>query len=164
MDIRLRLAAVIFCVLLCDFVFAVETKPLEFPKEIRLSSGGVLRNTSPVRWTEYSVVIKHAGGADPVRFEHISEPDRAAVISARPDARQPAKPSPGSPGVEQVSGQVFVTTRGAGAYNFSGVEVTFFRLTDLEAFKRIRQVRRSSVPSLATEYAAWRAAFEGRLR
>jgi hypothetical protein len=31
-----------------------------------------------------SVVIKHAGGADPVRFEHIAEPDRSAVIAARP--------------------------------------------------------------------------------
>jgi len=31
-----------------------------------------------------AVVIKHSGGADPIRFEHIAEPDRSAVIAARP--------------------------------------------------------------------------------
>ena len=160
---KLRLAAALCCLLLGDLVLAGEAKPADFPKEIRLSSGGVLRNTSPVRWTSDGVVIKHAGGADPVRFEHIAEPDRSAVVLARPGATQAAKIAPTNTALVKVSGQVFVTTRGAGAYKFSGVEVTVFPLTDLDAFKSIRQVRRSSVPSLANEYSAWQAAFEGRV-
>lgn len=163
MNTKLRLAAALCCLLLGDLVLAGEAKPADFPKEIRLSSGGVLRNTSPVRWTNDAVVIKHAGGADPVRFEHIAEPDRTAVVSARPSGAQPAKSPPKTLRIEKVSGQVFITTRGAGAYKFSGEEVTFFPLTDLDAFKSIRQVRRSSVPSLANEYSAWQAAFEGRV-
>jgi hypothetical protein len=62
---------------------AETTSPASFPTEIKLTSGAVLRNTTVLRWTADSVVVKHAGGADPVRFAYIAEPYRSQVLAAR---------------------------------------------------------------------------------
>lgn len=103
----------------------------EFPTEIRLASGAVLRNTSLIRWTSDGAVVKHAGGADPIRFATVAEPDRARLLAAKGQTTAQAAKSAGdqraaAAAPRKISGSVFITTRGAGAYKFAGTEVLAF--------------------------------------
>jgi hypothetical protein len=51
------------------------------PENITLTNGAVLHDISVVRWNSDSVVLKHTGGADSIRFTYIAEPDRTAVLA-----------------------------------------------------------------------------------
>lgn len=96
----------------------------EAPTEIKLKSGTVLRRVEVVRYETDRVVLKHAGGTDPFRLDSIAEPWRGQLLAYKKEwaverARQ-AGAQGEKTGDRVLSGQVFVTTRGAGAYKFAG--------------------------------------------
>lgn len=67
--------------------FAEETlKPIRsMPSEVTLTSGRVLRKVEVIRWQKDRVVLKHAGGADPIAFsliKSISMEDLEAMSKA----------------------------------------------------------------------------------
>lgn len=64
--------------------------PPPLPTEVKLASGSVLRNVTVLSWRKDAVVLKHAGGADPVRYNHIAEPHRG-LFEARRDAELAAQ-------------------------------------------------------------------------
>ncbi len=100
--------------------------PAPFPAEIRLSSGAILRKTSLVRWTPDGLVVRHAGGVDPVRFIHVAEPDRARLRdlqSARPAA--PA-PGPAAPATITVVGSIQLPAKSGPPTRFPGATVVAF--------------------------------------
>lgn len=108
-------------------VFAADTA--QFPENLKLLSGTVLKHCSVVRFTSDSVVVRHSGGVDPIRFDRIAADQRAAVEAARVAASVVSIKAPvagATSAMRALSGQVFVTTRGAGAYKFSGVSVFAF--------------------------------------
>lgn len=106
---------------------AEPSAPPAFPSEIKLTSGATLRNTSPVRWTADSVVVKHAGGAAPIRFAHIAEPARTTVLAARPaPASAPTKATPAATKPITIAGQIF-SPGTQQPYLFVGVPVKIFR-------------------------------------
>jgi hypothetical protein len=83
------------------------------PENITLKSGAILRRVSVVRWEKDRVVLKHAGGVDPVPFSIISPADLERVLAVKADKEKPRK----------ITGTVYVTTRGAGAYKFANADV-----------------------------------------
>ena len=57
-------------------------EPVEAPTELRLTSGAVLRDVSVVRYQGAdTVVLKHAGGVDPIRLPYIAEPGRGQLVA-----------------------------------------------------------------------------------
>lgn len=135
----------------------------DFPAEIRLLSGAVLRKTSLIRWTADGVVVKHAGGADPVRFANIAEPDRSRLIAAKAGAPSVAAPIAAAAEAKTVRGQVFITTRGAGAYKFSGATVVAYAG---EHYKSVVEKKAFRVPDTSkhimgsAHVEAWEIALE----
>lgn len=109
-------------------------KPAIMPRELRLTNGAVLTNVQVVRWEKDQVVIRYVGGVAPVRYSNIAEPDRSIVESVRKQLEQDLRDLPPSLSkLRVISGQVFVTTQGAGAYKFAGSFVTAYELDDLQA-------------------------------
>jgi hypothetical protein len=86
-----------------------ETEIPEFPTQITLRNGAVLRKCTWIRWEKDMVVVKHAGGIDPVRFSILSEKSKSEIDKIVEAFNTP----------RIVHGTVFVTTRGAGAYKFA---------------------------------------------
>ncbi len=132
--------AIALLLVLVAAAFAAEPAAPKLPNEIKMTSGTVLRNISVVRWAADHVVLKHANGVDPIRFAYIAEPYRSQLFAVRDAAALAAKtaPAPEAAAVKTstLSGQVFLTTMGAGAYKFSGATVTAFRFEDYEAAER----------------------------
>lgn len=142
--------------------FAADSAPPVFPREIKLTSGATLRNTSLVRWTSDGVVIKHAGGADPIRLAFIAEPHRSQVIAVRDAVPAPSTvpqvaTKTGGAKTKNLTGQVFVTTKGAEAYKFTGARVSAYPFSE---FANATQKKQLNTPSsfaqnLRAELEAW---------
>jgi hypothetical protein len=103
------------------------------PDTITLSNGAVLHDVSVIRWNSDSVVLKHAGGADTIRFIYIAEPDRTAVLAVRDEAKKNAKPviRADAQSVAVVKGQVFVASQGGVSYKLGDVTVYLLRSSEL---------------------------------
>lgn len=127
--------SLVFLVLALEVVASESVKtPPTMPSEVTLTSGRVLRNVQVVRWESNRVVLKYTGGVDPIPFSLIAEPLRSQL----PIIKEGQKQSPASkkhPIDRTLSGQVFVTTKGAGSYKFSGAHVYVFSASDFEAAK-----------------------------
>jgi hypothetical protein len=104
-----------FIVAVAAFAADADSIPA-FPSELKLSSGAVLRKCEVVRWTADAVVVRHAGGIDPVRFANLAPDSRARIDEILTAFKQP----------RTIRGTVFVTTRGAGAYKFANTLVVAY--------------------------------------
>ncbi len=62
---------------------ADDRKPTPLPDTVTLKNGAVLKKVSVIRWQKDAVVLKHQGGADPIRFEHMSSESRTIFESHR---------------------------------------------------------------------------------
>ena len=115
------------------------------PSEVTLTSGRVLRNVTVIRWEKERVVLRHAAGADPIAFSLVAEPLRSQLpaIRAAGAALIEAKKTEAAK-VYSVSGQVFVTTRGAQSYKFAGAHVRLFSEAD---FAMTEQRALNNLPS-----------------
>jgi hypothetical protein len=72
----------------CVGAIAAEEKKAELPaipENVNLKTGGVLRKVKIIRWEKDLVVLKHAGGTDPVRFTSMS-PEHRKIFEANRDA------------------------------------------------------------------------------
>jgi len=104
--------------------------------EMKLTNGAVFRNVTVVRYEKERVVLKSSGGIGPLPYSYIPEPLRSQMIAERDAA--PAIPKTTKKTdlpMKDVTGQMFVTTNGAGAYKFAGAEVEFYSKADYEAAK-----------------------------
>lgn len=54
-----------------------------FPSEIKLVNGVTMRGVSPVRWDNDTIVLKHLGGVDRIRYDQIAEPYRSQVAKLK---------------------------------------------------------------------------------
>jgi len=102
--------------------------PAAFPAEIRLSSGAILRKTSLVRWTTDGVVVRHAGGVDPIRLAHVAEPDHTRLRNlqtARPAAPAPS-PTPAPAATVTVGGSIQLPAKSGPPTRFPNATVVAF--------------------------------------
>jgi hypothetical protein len=122
--------------------------PLPVPSDVQLRNGAVLHHVTVVRWEKDRVVLKHAGGADPIRYADIADSQREAIMArgryelSHPPTEQPAAAAPAEAVAGSITykGQVSVpivdpVTKLGGVYNFPGVTVYAFPLSALEAIK-----------------------------
>jgi hypothetical protein len=123
--------------------FIIAAIAADFPTELKLTNGATLHNVSVVRWEKDRVILKHAGGADPVRYDHIDAGQRAIVLEARDaaaaaaakaKAEQPIVPS-APPAGNVIEGQAFIVTRGAGNYKLGGMTIYAFPSERMRAFE-----------------------------
>lgn len=126
---------------LVGVVFAAEKVAPELPETVKLTNGAVLKKISVIRWNSDGVVLKHQGGADPIRFVHIDASQRATFEALAKEAKK--KPATGAPAASSKSvsykGQAFITTRGAGSYKLGGMTVYVFT-ENVAAFFESNQV------------------------
>jgi hypothetical protein len=106
-------SSLLFCAALSSAAVGAEKSIPAFPTELKLASGATLRNTRVERWEKDVVVVRHAGGIDPVRFTTLAPESRAKIDEILKAQNEP----------RVVRGTVFVTTRGAGAYKFANTIV-----------------------------------------
>ena len=67
-------------------VYAAEERKAEnspLPTEVKLTSGATLHRVSVVRWQKDTVVLRHVGGVDPIRYANIAPEQRAAFEAYR---------------------------------------------------------------------------------
>lgn len=100
------------------------------PDSITLTNGAILQHVQVVRWEENDVVLKYAGGVDPIQFAYIAEPDKTAVLAVRDWMIGSQNLKPG----QTLKGQIFITTRGAGNYKMGDVNVYVFTADLLSRF------------------------------
>jgi hypothetical protein len=126
-----------------SLLFAIAAVAADFPTELKLTNGATLHNVSVVRWEKDRVILKHAGGIDPIRYDHIDAAQRAAVLevrdaataaAAKAKAENPATP-PASPASDVIEGQAFIVTRGAGNYKLGGMIIYAFPSERMGAFQ-----------------------------
>lgn len=138
-----------FCALLLGS-FSVFAR--NFPTEIHLTNGATLKKCEAVRWEREAVVVRHAGGVAPIRFENIAADQRAAVLASRPSA----EPVVAQPPVENpedrrtYQGQVFVATVAGTTVILSGVTVCVFPARYLSEFEGLSTTVRLPKPTLST--------------
>ena len=138
--------------------------PPPVPSDVHLRNGAVLHKVTVLRWEKDHVVLKHAGGADPIRYADIADSQKAAIMArgryevthpAVPKAPEgaPVAPTPAvadsatDPIVYQ--GTVFLPTvnrnqtnggrPAEGVYKFGGATVYAFPIEAVQAFKGTAQ-------------------------
>src|ERR1019366_4417477 len=119
------------------------------PDTITLTNGAVLHDVSVIRWNSDSVVLKHTGGADTIRFVHIAEPDRSTVWAVRAEARKDttsAAKEDAQP-VRTARGQVFIASQGGLNYKLGDVTVYLVRIGDLTLFNTSERKIRLGTPA-----------------
>ncbi len=150
----------------CSLLSAADEKPAPtMPDAVTLTTGRILRNVQVVRWEKDRVVLKYSGGIDPIAFSLIKEPSPVELIAIR-NAIKKEEAKISAPTNRTISGQVFVTTRGAGAYKFAGAAVIAFPLAALDSIKSSVESEiaseRTQIGALGTldieaaRYRAWR--------
>lgn len=135
--VRFLILAVIFAAR----VLAADVAPA-FPTELKLTNGAVLHKCEVVRWKTDSVVVRHVGGTDPIRFANIAADQRAEVEAARKAAidAQAAQSTPAHAPTnakkERVyKGQVFVATMGGKNTKLGSVNVRAFPMSVMALFE-----------------------------
>jgi hypothetical protein len=108
------------------------------PSEVTLTTGRVLRNVQVVRWETNRVVLKYSGGVDPIAFSLFKSPtpDQLPAIRESDLEKKASTTTKASVEPRTIAGQVFVTTRGAGSYKFSGAHVYAFSPEAIESARQ----------------------------
>ena len=134
----------------------------DFPTDLKLTNGATLHSVSVVRWEKDRVILKHAGGIDPVRFDHIDAAQRATVLEirdaeAKAKTEQPAIPT-AAQAVNVIEGQAFIATRGAGNYKIGGMTIYAFPID------RIRVLDSTSTVDLGEPIATTKTDADGKFK
>lgn len=118
---------------LVALLIAVSAIAADLPKEITLQNGTVLRGVTVQRWEKDGVVIRYVGGVAPVKFRHMAEQSRSVwELAANEGAASAAADASKT---RTVTGTVFITTKGAGAYKFAGARVAAYPIENIEFAK-----------------------------
>jgi hypothetical protein len=125
--------------LLCFFLSLAALSAAEPAKVfalVELRDGRVLKNVTLANPTKTTVLLRQSNGPSVlVAYEFLPE-----TVADAADAIRPGGPAPREKGAKagaakrEITGQVFVTTRGAGAYKFSGVTVYAFPMSAWETW------------------------------
>jgi hypothetical protein len=109
------------------------TKPVP---RIRLADGRVLQEITFTQFKALDMLVRHKGGSMVLRYEALPDEIRSEAEKKRPGGPRwfPGETAESSTPIE---GQVFVQTRGTGAYKFGEVKVYAFASAHLEAWKRV---------------------------
>ena len=129
------LLALLFAGLFCS-AWASEvdlSKPLP---RLRLPDGRVLQDVTFVNFKTLEIFVRHKAGSLSLRYEALPDEVRAAAEQQRPGGPRwfPGDTAANSIAIE---GQVFVQTRGLGAYKFGEVKVYAFASDHLTAWTRV---------------------------
>lgn len=127
----------------CACLVSIATAAETLPTEIRLTRGVVLRNVKPERFEKTRVILRHAGGVDPVLYANIQDPERTALEAARDRilaSAQPAKAEKQSYEGQTFSGEVYIATRGGETKRLAEVSVYAFPMTAWTAFDSYQKV------------------------
>jgi hypothetical protein len=120
--------------------------PPPVPSDVQLRNGAVLHKVTVLRWEKSLVVLKHAGGADPIRYVDIADSQKAAImargqyeIAHPPIPRPPPPDAAAGKNVVIYKGQVTIptvdpVTKVGAVYKFAGIAVYVFPLSALKAF------------------------------
>ena len=109
-----------------------EEKPVPtMPETVTLTSGRVLRKVSVVRWEKDRVVLKYAGGVDPIAFSLIKSISREDLEAIRAETRKSedraralqTNPAASKSETVQYRGRVIILTPVAGKTMLSGITV-----------------------------------------
>lgn len=123
-----RILGVLVAVLLGAAGWGAEVKPpAKMPSEVTLASGRVLRRVQVEKWEKTRVVLRHAGGVEPIPFALIKVPG-AEELKAIQESSNIA------PALRRISGQVFIVTKGQTTYKLGGVRVQFVPREEMDAF------------------------------
>ena len=97
-----------------SLLFATTAISADFPTELKLTNGATLHHVSVVRWEKDQVILKHAAGVDPVRYDHIDAGQRTTVLEVRDAAalaaaNQPAQAAQApAPKTRKITGEAFL--------------------------------------------------------
>lgn len=135
------------------------TKPLA---ELRLKDGRLLKNVTFTSYAASAIMAKWDGGRGTIQYDVLPANVAAAASAKRPAASvgksvapTAALPKvntvpalskdsrPAGPTSHVVTGQVFVTTRGAGAYKFSGATIIAY---PAQIFEDAFTIQRGNLP------------------
>lgn len=150
-------ATTLVCCLRAADPAPADLPPPPVPSDVQLRNGVTLHKVTVVRWEKDRVVLKHAGGADPIRYTDLADSQREAIMArGRYELMHPAAPKTAArapagadPANEPVTyrGAVYVPTVNrneivdkqptTGIYKFSGVIVYAFPLEAMKALDGI---------------------------
>jgi hypothetical protein len=107
--------------------------------ELQLNNGAVLRSVEFISFGSATLMAKWDGGRGTIRYDQLPASIDSQIRSFKPQitarALRPAKTK--APVVIEknttISGQVYVITRGAGAYKLPGVSVSFYPCSDFNS-------------------------------
>jgi len=103
---------------------------------IRLADGRILQDVKFVTFKPLDVLIRHRAGPMAIRYEALPDDIRAAAEQQRPGGPK-WFPGEGAENSISIEGQVFVQTRGEGAYKFGEAKVYAFAAEHLKAWDRV---------------------------
>lgn len=117
---------------------------------LRLPDGRIFRNATLANFTAETVLIRHAAGSAVVRYEFFPDDLRAQAEQRRPGG---PRYYAGDTAKKQttVAGQIFITTRGVGAYKFSSVPVYAFAIEHLKIWEHATRVGPVELPKPIAE-------------
>lgn len=108
----------------------IAAEPAKVFPLVQLKDGRVLKKVTLANPNQTGVLLRQAGGESLfVRYEFLPEVLREAAEAIRPGGPRPKTTAEGTSKMVEFSGQIYVTTRGAGAYKFSGVRIYVFPLS-----------------------------------
>lgn len=130
-----RLIALLVACLCCAALAAEVDLSKPLPR-LRLPDGRILQDVTFVNFKTLDIFVRHKAGSLSLRYEALPDEVRAAAEQKRPGG---PRWFPGDTVANSISieGQVFVQTRGAGAYKFGEVKVYAFASAHLDAWKRV---------------------------
>jgi hypothetical protein len=132
-------------VLTASWLFAADTEalPPQMPAQVTLTSGRVLQKVTVLRWEKDRVVLKHAGGADPVPFAMFKSPApdelpairaawEAGAVVADIHAKQSAAIA--SKASVAYSGELFLGVVGSEVFKLANVRIYVLPAEALKVF------------------------------
>lgn len=144
-------------------VLAVNAAEIDLNKTIAslaLGDGRILTNVSIVSYAPTALMAKWDGGRGTISYELFPADYTSALSKRRPNAAPvnaaPVKTPALDPAKDHIiSGQVFITTRGAGAYKFPAALVMVYAAEDIEKVRsRVNAVLKGRDPGEDYSFAA----------
>jgi hypothetical protein len=136
--------------------FAEEKKADDLPalpETVTLTNGAVLRGVSIVRWETDAVVLKHAGGVDPIRFVNMAPEVRAIFEAYRNKQRMTVQHATDAP--RMIEGQIFIVTNARENVKLASTKVRIYRSFDATIFDQLSvEMKRAAAGRVNTDFAA----------
>lgn len=132
----MKIPTLVLCAWLGATLLAADVDLSKPVPRLRLPDGRILENVQFVSFKTVDVFVRFKAGSMVLRYEVLPDDIRAAAEQKRPGGPRwfPGETAENS---EEITGQVFVQTAGAGAYKFGEVKVYAFAAAHLDAWQRV---------------------------